>query len=299
MSKAKENLMKLVEEARKSNSNVNVGVGEATKEEMEELMALADENGEIEIDGATVKVVKADQIPDDILERMKEELGSVTPGKLAQMMKLSFVSQVLTSDETRENTQKIYDFLNENDIAFDMFLAAATNIALAGFSEKTIGTSGIETDGHYLEYIQNVQTEMKVTQTYLATNPVIHSDDFVPIGLMLALTNVVCDEDVIQEMLLEHRLALFAHHEKVEELAHQKYKLVERVQSLGQSAQKSKEVNNKIEDLVKEKTGKTVDEISSMLGENRSESEVFDFLNRLKEENEQTKDMATDTKIVC
>lgn len=299
MSNAKQNLINMVKQAKEQGKRVNVGIGEASVEEMEELLALTDENGEIEIDGATVKIVKGDSIPEEILKEIKEDLSSTHPGEFAQMMKMAFISNILTCEKTQSDTEKIYQFLRENDIAFDALLAATTNLALAGFSDKTIGTAGIETDGHYLEYIQDVQTEMKITQSLLATNPVINSTDFVPIGLLLALTSIICDEDVIQELLFDHRFASFAHKERLDELTKQKFKLVGEAQELGQSAKASKEVDDKIKDLVKEKTGKSIEEIISMLGAEASESDVSEFLDQLKEQSQQAQNMETDTKAVC
>ena len=270
-----------------------IGFDSLTSEEVNELLELADENGVIEMNGARIKLVKpGEQLPEEV----KELLDSLDEEQLSDLRQPSLI-ELLSSKKARENVDKLLAFLEQNNMDFVELLSAIVNISISGLSEDTIGFGGIENASDYFNYIDEMQIEMRTTQTLLPTNHPFNPEDLVNASLLSALDTLTASKDLTQHMIRMHRMASLLDEEKTKELASKKYESVVEMQRLAEEAEETEAVHDKIVEIFKTKTGLTPDEILEKLEGGTS---LGDILGAVKERLKDTaQDMEIDNKKVC
>ena len=271
-----------------------IGFDSLTSEEVNELLELADENGVIEMNGTRIKLVKpGEQLPEEV---MKELLDSLDEDQLSDLRQPSLI-ELLSSKKAHENVDKLLAFLEQNNMDFVELLSAIVHISISGLSKDTIGFGGIENASDYFNYIDEMQIEMRTTQTLLPTNHPFNPEDLVNASLLSALDTLTVSKDLTQHMIRMHRMASLLDEEKTKELASKKYESVVEMQRLAEKAEESEVVHDKIVEIFKTKTGLTPDEILEKLEDGTS---VGDILGAVKERLKDTaQDMEIDNKKVC
>lgn len=270
-----------------------IGFDSLTSEEVNELLELADENGVIEMNGARIKLVKpGEQLPEEV----KELLDSLDEEQLSNLRQPSLI-ELLSSKKAHENVDKLLAFLEQNNMDFVELLSAIVNISISGLSEDTIGLGGIENTNDYFNYIDEMQIEMRTTQTLLPTNHPFNPEDLVNASLLSALDTLTASKHLTQYMIRMHRMASLLDEERTKELASKKFESVVEMQRLAEEAEETEAVHDKIVEIFKTKTGLTPDEILEKLEGGTS---LGDILGAVKERLKDTvQDMEIDNKKVC
>lgn len=268
-----------------------IGFDSLTSEEVNELLELADENGVIEMDGVKIQIVKpGEALPEEVVEDL---VNSLDEDKLKEILRGPSLTQMLSHERAHENTDKLIDFLTDNDMNFVDLLIATINLGISGYSDDSVGIGGIQDTNDYFEYISEIKTEMLATQATLPTNPIINVEDLMNASLLSALDCLTASKEIVDHMIHAHRLASLAEKERVKELTASKYEAVKEVIEISERAEQSDEIKQQIIKEFESQTGMNAEEVMEQIRNGVPTSKISEKIKS------KSADMKVDSQEVC